>query len=345
MNFADLNYLHGKPLSLGVIKSKPEDFQVVEDLGYSPDGEGEHVLVRIRKQGCNTTFVAEAIAKYLKISSRDLSYAGMKDRHAVTEQTLCFRLPGKSMPDFSNLNLPGCDILSVARHQRKIRTGALAGNAFKIILREISQPQLLAQRLSMIEREGVPNYFGEQRFGHQQHNLTLARQWAGNTVQMRDKKKRGLLLSAVRSAFFNQVTSERLRQQGNLNRLMDGDAVQLVRSGSWFVAEEGSEEWGDIQQRLHQQQLRITGPLPGLNKKSVVNRALQLEQTILAKELQLLQLLEREKVEAARRALLVIPSGLQYEWLSQDSLQLQFWLPAGSYATSLVRELIRTSEV
>ena len=93
----ELAYLHGKPGATGVIKASPEDFSVIEDLGYAPDGEGEQLLVRIRKRGCNTRFVAEALAKFLRVPVRDLSYAGMKDRHAVTEQTLCFRLDRKSV--------------------------------------------------------------------------------------------------------------------------------------------------------------------------------------------------------------------------------------------------------
>lgn len=342
MNGSQLSYLHGKPETVGSIKSQPQDFQVFEDLGYMADGHGEHLLIRIRKQGCNTIFVAEAIAKFLNIPSRDLSYAGMKDRHAVTEQTLCFRVPGKGMPDLAKFQLSGCEILDVARHQRKLRTGALAGNHFILVVRDISKADQLEQRLSLIEQQGVPNYFGEQRFGHQRHNLTLAKQWANNTVQLRDKKRRGLILSAVRSAFFNQVVSERLGRQGNLTTLMDGDAVQLPLRGSWFLANSQSQDWTDIQRRLAQYELRLTGPLPGVEKNSIVGAALEFEQDILAREPELLQLLRREKVETARRALLVIPKALQREWLAPDIIRLKFWLPAGSYATSVVRELLST---
>lgn len=344
MNGSPLSYLHGKPHSAATIKSLPQDFKVVEDLGYPPDGHGEHLLVRIRKQGCNTIFVAETIAKYLKIPRRDLSYAGMKDRHAITEQTLCFRVPGKSMPDLSKLELPECEILEVARHQRKLRIGALAGNHFILVLRGVSKAEQLEARLTLIAQQGVPNYFGEQRFGHQQHNLTLARQWANNTIQLRDKKKRGLILSAVRSAFFNQILSERLQQQGSLNRLIDGDAVQLVQRGSWFIAQAQNSMATDIQQRLDKQQLRLTGALPGIDKNPIAGAALEFEQAILARETELLQLLKREKVESARRALLVIPQYLQWEWISPERIELQFWLPAGSYATSVARELVNVVE-
>lgn len=136
--FDNLTWLHGKPQGSGLLKANPEDFVVVEDLGFTPDGEGEHILLRILKNGCNTRFVADALAKFLKIHAREVSFAGQKDKHAVTEQWLCARVPGKEMPDFSAFQLEGCKVLEYARHKRKLRLGALKGNAFTLVLREIS---------------------------------------------------------------------------------------------------------------------------------------------------------------------------------------------------------------
>ena len=153
-----------------MIKASPEDFVVIEDLGYPYDGEGEQLLVRIRKIGCNTRFVAEAIAKFLGVHQRDLSYAGMKDRHAVTEQTLCFRVPGTAMPNLAGFQLEGVEILQVIRHKRKLRTGALAGNAFRLVVRQVSDRAQVESRLQRIQQQGVPNYFGEQRFGRGGNN-------------------------------------------------------------------------------------------------------------------------------------------------------------------------------
>ncbi len=335
----ELAYLHGKPGATGVIKASPEDFSVIEDLGYAPDGEGEQLLVRIRKRGCNTRFVAEALAKFLRVPVRDLSYAGMKDRHAVTEQTLCFRLPGKEMPDLSQFQLEGVDILAVVRHKRKLRTGALAGNAFRLIIRNITQPQEVEQRLEHIRQSGVPNYFGEQRFGRNGHNLTMARQWACNEIQIRDRNKRSLILSAARSALFNQLTSERLRQQGSLTVVMAGDALQLTGRGSWFVAQ--PEELETLQQRVLNNELRITAPLPGRGESGAQLAALALEQQSLAGATELVTLLERERVDAARRAMLVVPRDMTWCWLNDAMLETQFWLPAGSFATSVIRELLQ----
>ncbi|EEZ3319183.1 tRNA pseudouridine(13) synthase TruD [Escherichia coli O157:H7] len=182
IEFDNLTYLHGKPQGTGLLKANPEDFVVVEDLGFEPDGEGEHILVRILKNGCNTRFVADALAKFLKIHAREVSFAGQKDKHAVTEQWLCARVPGKEMPDLSAFQLEGCQVLEYARHKRKLRLGALKGNAFTLVLREVSNRDDVEQRLIDICVKGVPNYFGAQRFGIGGSNLQGALRGYGNLI-------------------------------------------------------------------------------------------------------------------------------------------------------------------
>ncbi|MEM6162086.1 tRNA pseudouridine(13) synthase TruD [Erwinia sp. P6884] len=333
-----LNWLHGKPAATGVLKASPEDFVVIEDLGYRPDGDGEQVLVRVRKNGCNTRFVAEALAKFAGVPARDVSFAGMKDRHAVTEQWFCLRVPGKTTPDFSAFTLEGCEVLESARHRRKLRTGALQGNAFTLVLRQISDRAAVEARLQQVALSGVPNYFGEQRFGHQGSNLTLARRWAANAIRVKERSKRSFLLSAARSALFNQVASDRLAAQGSLNVVMPGDALQLTGRGSWFVAD--AAELETLQTRVNNHELRVTAPLPGSGEWGSKEEALAFEQQSLAAEAELITLLERERVEAARRALLVIPRDLRWTWSDDHTLGLTFWLPAGSFATSVVREIL-----
>ncbi|WP_380183872.1 tRNA pseudouridine(13) synthase TruD [Kalamiella sp. sgz302252] len=331
-------WLYGQPAASGVVKANPEDFVVIEDLGYRPDGDGEQVLVRIRKNGCNTRFVAEALAKFAKIHPRDVSFAGMKDRHAVTEQWFCLRVPGKETPDFTAFQLEGCEVLESARHRRKLRTGALQGNAFTLILRQISDRESVEQRLQQIAQNGFPNYFGEQRFGHANNNLIMAQRWAADEIRVRERNKRSFLLSAARSALFNQVVSDRLEKLGSLTRVLPGDALQLTGRGSWFVATE--EELGTLQARTENNELRVTAPLPGSGDPGVQGEALAFEQQSLANETALIALLERERVEAARRAVLVVPRDLCWSWWDDVTVELSFWLPAGSFATSLVRELL-----
>ncbi len=336
------NWLHGQPVARGILKAAPEDFQVTEDLGYRPDGDGEQLLVRIRKTGCNTRFVAEALAQFAAIHPRDVSFAGMKDRHAVTEQWFCLRLPGKHTPEMSCFTLPGVEVLESARHRRKLRTGALQGNAFTLVLREISDAEDVEQRLQKIADAGVPNYFGSQRFGHQGNNLLQAQRWAADEIRVRERNKRSFLLSAARSALFNQVVSDRLAQPGGLTQVLEGDALQLSGRGSWFVAE--ADELDSLQQRVNSQALRITAPLPGQGEWGTRGAALAVEQHSLQAESALIALIARERVDSARRAMLVIPRDLHWQWLDQATLRMEFWLPAGSFATSVVRELLQVEE-
>lgn len=340
MDLTTQGWLYGQPTASGVLKANAEDFVVIEDLGYAPDGDGEQLLVHIRKTGCNTRFVAEALAKFAGIHPRDVSFAGMKDRHAVTEQWFCLRIPGKVTPDLSTFELSGVQVLESARHRRKLRTGALQGNAFTLILRQISDRAAVEQRLQRIAAGGVPNYFGSQRFGHEGNNLTMAQRWAADEIKVRERNKRSFILSAARSAMFNQVVSDRLAQQGSLGKVLAGDALQLTGRGSWFVAE--AAELESLQQRVDNNELRVTAPLPGSGEWGTREDALAFEQNSLASEAALIALMDRERVDAARRAMLVIPRDLRWEWQDEATLEMNFWLPAGSFATSVVRELLQT---
>jgi tRNA pseudouridine13 synthase len=325
IEFDNLTYLHGKPQGTGLLKANPEDFVVVEDLGFEPDGEGEHILVRILKNGCNTRFVADALAKFLKIHAREVSFAGQKDKHAVTEQWLCARVPGKEMPDLSAFQLEGCQVLEYARHKRKLRLGALKGNAFTLVLREVSNRDDVEQRLIDICVKGVPNYFGAQRFGIGGSNLQGAQRWAQTNTPVRDRNKRSFWLSAARSALFNQIVAERLKK-ADVNQVVDGDALQLAGRGSWFVAT--TEELAELQRRVNDKELMITAALPGSGEWGTQREALAFEQAAVAAETELQALLVREKVEAARRAMLLYPQQLSWNWWDDVTVEIRFWLPA-----------------
>ncbi|WP_127959724.1 tRNA pseudouridine(13) synthase TruD [Serratia microhaemolytica] len=338
MSMANLHWLHGKPSACGQLKSSPEDFVVIEDLGFSPDGEGEHLLVRVRKTGCNTQFVAEALAKFAGIAARAVSYAGLKDRHAISEQWFCLHLPGKVTPDFSQFQLAGCELLQAERHLRKLRIGALKGNHFVLMLRQIDDGAEVEQRLQMIAQHGVPNYFGSQRFGHDENNLQMALRWANNEIRVTQRDKRSFYLSASRSALFNLTASQRLANQQQ-NVVLAGDALQLAGRNSWFVAK--ADELPLLQTRVDAGELMITAPLAGDGALGSEADALAFEQSSLQQQPQLLALLQRERLETARRAILLKPRQLQWHWHNDATLALRFWLPAGSFATSIVRELVQ----
>ncbi|MEE3661303.1 tRNA pseudouridine(13) synthase TruD [Brenneria sp. g21c3] len=340
-NQASLTWLHGEPRASGVLKSSAEDFSVIEDLGFQPDGEGEHILARIRKRGCNTQFVAEALAKFARLPQRAVSYAGLKDRHAVTEQWFCLHIPGKTAPDLNDFSLEGCEVLEFARHRRKLRIGALQGNAFTLVLREISDREEVNARLQRIAQDGVPNYFGSQRFGKNGNNLEQARLWANNEIQVKARNKRSFYLSASRSALFNQVASARLAQQ-SAKTVLCGDALQLTGRGSWFVAR--PDELSVLQARLDGGELQVTAPLPGDGALGTQDAALVFEQENLIGQETLLSLLQRERVESARRAILLYPQQMSWDWRDDATVELKFWLPAGSYATSVVREILNPQQ-
>ncbi|MBJ2065478.1 tRNA pseudouridine(13) synthase TruD [Serratia odorifera] len=338
MDMATLSWLHGQPQASGLLKANPEDFVVVEDLGFEPDGEGEHLLVNIRKKGCNTQFVADYLARFAGIHGRAISYAGLKDRHAVTEQWFCLHLPGKDDPDLSQFELEGCEVLAAVRHRRKLRIGTLKGNAFTLVLRQISDRNEVEQRLQAIAAAGVPNYFGSQRFGRGGNNLLMARRWANDEIRVKERNKRSFYLSASRSALFNLLASTRLANQQH-RTVLDGDALQLTGRGSWFVAQ--ADELDSLQQRLDAGELQVTAPLPGDGAPGSAGAALEFEQRCLAEQPELLTLLKRERVEPARRALLLQPQNMLWNWWDDVTVALRFWLPAGSFATSVVRELMR----
>lgn len=162
----DLVFAQGEPVATGHIRQSPEDFRVTEIPLFEPTGEGEHAWLRVRKRGTNTTWVAKQLAQLAGIRERDVSYAGLKDRHAVTEQWFSVHLPGQADPDWSAINNDSMQVLEHARHSRKLRRGALKGNVFRIVIRALAGEPVfsrehLTKRLEQIATEGVPNYFGE----------------------------------------------------------------------------------------------------------------------------------------------------------------------------------------
>lgn len=332
-----LAFAMGRPVVSACIRQTPEDFQVNEIPLLEPDGCGEHVWLLIRKRLENTAQVALLLAKFSGVPPRDVSYAGMKDRQAVTEQWFSVQLPGKADPDWMALNSETITVISFARHSRKLRRGALKGNAFRLVLRELEgEPAVLDERLARLSKEGVPNYFGEQRFGRDGSNLYAALQLFKNPRRRMTRTKRGLALSSARSFLFNQVLSQRIKA-GNWNQVISGDALQLQGSHSFFIAESLDPE---LTGRVEQQDVHPTGPLYGRGERGVQADCLQLETAILAGYPEWLEGLETLGLKQARRALRVPVEGLEWNWTGSDELELKFSLPAGAYATSVLRELV-----
>ena len=333
-----LNYLLGKPQQAGRLKAEFADFIVREELGYPLAGEGEFVAVKVRKTNANTLFVGEQLAKFVGISAKNMSYAGLKDRHAVTEQWFCLHLAGKETPDFSAFECEGVEILEVTRHNRKIRTGALEGNYFELLLRDVVETDELKQRLNQLQEIGFPNYFTEQRFGRDGHNLTQAQRWASGEISVKDRKKRSFYLSAARSEVFNLVVSQRITDH-QMQTVLLGDYLQLAGSNSFFEVK--AEDLVQSQQRLDENDVLLTAPLIGEN--SLEQNGNECEKAIVAQHKNLISLMKKERMNAARRAMLCKPQDLRWQF-EPEGLRLTFFLNSGSYATGLVRELITLNE-
>lgn len=333
-----LNYLYSAPQAVGRLKAEFADFIVREELGYELAGEGEFVAVKIRKTNANTLFVGERLAKFVGISEREMSYAGLKDRHAVTEQWFCLHLAGKETPDFSAFECEGVEILEVTRHNRKIRVGSLVGNHFELLLRDVQESDDLTTRLRQLQAVGFPNYFTEQRFGRDGHNLTQALRWAKGEITVKDRKKRSFYLSAARSEVFNLVVSQRIAEN-LLNQVLENDYLQLAGSNSFFCVAEN--EIDESQQRLTEGDVLLTAPLIG--EKSLDSVANQREKQIIEQHADLVNLMKKERMGTARRAMLCKPQNLAWQF-EDEGLRLTFFLESGSYATGLVRELIQLAE-
>lgn len=341
---AELPYAAGGPLGSALLRVQPEDFRVEELPGFEPSGSGEHLFLRVRKRGLTTDMAAADLARAFGVRRNMVSYAGMKDRWAVTEQWFSLHLPGHTeAPPLGELT-PGLEVLAYTRNNRKLRRGALAGNRFRLRLREVSAaPAALSARLAWIARHGVPNYFGYQRFGRDGDNVALAAAWFAGDYRPRNRQLEGILLSAARAQLFNQVLAARLAD-GSWNRPRPGDLMMLDGRGSVFPVT-AAEELAELGRRALQQQIHPTGPLPGRGGTQPSGEVAALEATQLASAQALVDGLQRHGVDAARRALRLRVAGLAWHFPAPGVLELSFSLTSGAYATSVLRELVDATDV
>ncbi|RTZ14961.1 tRNA pseudouridine(13) synthase TruD [Vibrio aquaticus] len=338
---SSLAYLNGKPSAKGKLKARAEHFKVNENLGFDFTGTGEHLMVRIRKSGENTSFVANELAKTCGVKSKDVSWAGLKDRHAVTEQWLSVHLPKGETPDFSQFlaQYPSIEILATDRHNKKLRPGDLIGNQFEITLSEVTDVDDVLTRLESVTQSGVPNYFGSQRFGNQGNNLDEARCWGRENVRTRNQNKRSLYLSAARSWIFNTILSERI-EKGLFSQAMVGDLVEL-EGQTELVSQDALEE---VNTALVEKRMQLTAAMAGDNALPTQADALALEQPHLDAEPDLMALIRGNRMRHDRRSISLMPQDLSWS-VESDSITLNFSLDAGCFATAIIRELIEEIEV
>jgi tRNA pseudouridine13 synthase len=327
-------YAHGGPLIEGVLRASADDFRVEEILGFEPSGSGEHAFLLIEKENANTEWVGRQLALAAGVAPMVVGFAGLKDRHAVTRQTFTVQLPGRADPDWAALAIPGVRVLSATRHDRKLKRGAHRGNRFRIRLRDVrGDLSAVDARLATIHTRGVPNYFGEQRFGRDGQNVALAQAlFAGKRMP---RPQRSIALSAARSELFNDVLATRV-VAGNWDCALEGEVWMLGGSHAIF----GPEPWNDgLAERLAALDIHPTGPMWGRGELRSLGEVRALELATVQAQPTLARGLEQAGLEQERRAARLAVGDLTHAWEADDVLVLEFNLGAGSFATTVLREL------
>ena len=327
---------YGQPLGRAVLKATAEDFQVDEVLDIPLSGDGEHLWLWVEKRGLNTEEAARRLARAAGVQLRTVSYAGLKDRQALTRQWFSIQLPGKADPDLSAAQDDTLRILDSGRHRRKLQRGAHAANGFTLRLTALDADQKsLDERLESIRQHGIPNYFGAQRFGYQGGNLGEAREYAARQALPEQRNVRSRLLSTARSYLFNRVLAARVAD-GSWQRAQVGDLLAFTDSRSFFPA--GEAECNDP--RLAILDLHPTGPQWGAGPSPASGATAELENRIAGEQAVLCDWLVRAGMEHERRILRLPIDRLTWHYPEPDILQLEFVLPPGCFATVLVRELV-----
>jgi len=337
-DFSSYHFANTEPNLSGTIRTHFSDFKVDEQFAFDFTAEGEHSLIHIKKIDTNTDWLCRQIADLAGLKKVDVSYAGLKDRKAITTQWFSVWLPGKPDPDWSQLNSENIEVLETLRHNRKLRRGSLSGNQFTLIVREVTGDATdLEQRMNIIKQDGVPNYFGDQRFGIDGKNLEKAKiMFSGK--REKDRFKRSIYLSAARSAMFNDVLSQRVKMHKWANAIA-GDVMLLDNSHSYFLAEQIDEK---IIQRLNEHDIHPSGPLWGRGELLSKLDVAELENKLATKFEVFDKGLKNARLDQERRSLRLSVNNLQWHYDADNKLlELSFFLPAGGYATSVLREIIK----
>lgn len=339
--FPTRNNVHGT----AQIKSKPQDFLVFEANSIEFSNQGEHLYLYIEKKGHNTNSLARHLAKACGVAARNVSFAGMKDKNAITRQWFSVQLPKVDNPNQIAEKLPeSTQIIHQHRHSKKLKRGQLDKNRFELILRNFQgERSQVEKNIAEIKKSGVPNYFGPQRFGFQMQNIEQAKHLFQEQEPKKNIKRhlKSLLISASRALIFNTILAERIKN--NLwNQALDGDLMQLNGSQSWFPSSQATDD--ELQQRLKQFDIHITAPLWGEKILNPNTQAADLELDCARQHAVIKKGLEKIRANTERRAIRVLPQNLNYDWVDKNTLKLQFDLPKGSYATSVIREIVRITE-
>ena len=327
----------------GRLKGSPEDFVVEEIPAYRPEGSGEFLYLWVEKRGLSAEQLVSLLARFLQISHQDIGVAGLKDRHAVTRQFVS--IPAKCESRLCAVDHPQITLLDTGRHRNKLRPGHLRGNRFSIVVRDTAPEGLARAReiVAVLATQGGANYFGEQRFGRDFETLRLGWDLLRGTrgpqdiPRARRKFLHRLALSSVQSALFNVWLADRLKA-GRLHQLQVGDVMQVTASGGPFVVEDLERELP----RYIAHETVLAGPIFGPKMKDAQGPA-RVEEDLLLQRAGLTRdsfLRYPQLTSGTRRPALIWPEDLSLEAVDNTALRVQFTLPAGCYATVLLRELM-----
>lgn len=330
----------------GRLRSVDDDFAVDEIPAYPADGAGDHVFVHVEKRGLTTPEAAQRLAALAGVPARDVGWAGMKDRHAVTRQWLSLPPPARPEP-LLGVSTDGLTVLAAARHRHKLRTGHLRGNRFALVVRDVGPAADAAARARAILAalaDGAPNWYGEQRFGARGDNASagLAIIRAGGKGGGPPKRKR-FLVSALQSYLFNRWLAERL-DDGLVTTVLAGDVLEKTTTGGLFVSSEPAVD----QARLDAGELALTGPMFG-----AVMKAPTVDSAAHAREARLLAAVDLGVADFARlgnlasgtrRTAALRLTDAAVEEVAPDAIRVTFSLPAGAYATAILREVQKSAD-
>ena len=334
-------YPYGEAQCSGQIKQYAEDFRVVEQLGFTPGGSGEHLFLFIQKNGLTTQQLITQIAEQLGVSARQIGYAGLKDKQAVTRQWLSIQLPGcKQTPEIKPDE--HFQVLESDWHDKKLRVGAHRSNRFEVVIRNVSGLcENLPGRVSQIEKHGFANYFGEQRFGAQQDNVAQALKVLNNRHKSKrlNRNKKGLYLSALRSELFNRILSRRI-SLGHWTDPLDGDVCLLAGTQSVF-SEPLSDE---IRRRYAEFDLHSGISLYGIGESRLSGQALAIEKELIDTQPAICETLLNEKIKRSFRANRAIARDLKIDYSAHNKeIRCQVELDKGVYLTTLLNHFVQTN--
>ena len=334
----ELVYPYGSPVTAGILKSRPNDFRVCEELGFEPSGEGEHLFLLVEKDGLSTHELISRVARDYSLDPKLVGYSGLKDKHALTRQWLSLHMPGKK-PPAELFKGNGYRVLRQASHNRKLRSGTHKYNSFKVRLREVSDfPDKTREQISAVTRQGFANYFGVQRFGRQHDNVTQALEQLPSRRLTRSRKS--ILLSSLRSHLFNRILAQRI-SLGHWELPLEGDVFMLRGSRSIF-----SETLDDrLVERFRTLDISNTASLYGSGHGLLTGEPEAIETQVFTDCDAITRCLDQQGARLQMRALRAVVDNFSYDYDAEDqSLLLKLDLPAGCYVTTVLDHFIKLQD-